>query len=155
MKKVKLYATGIFVVTVLVAIQGLACGCPDLGDPLEIKVRYAVKEADAVFAGEVLSVSDKGSFKSVDLSLITLWKGNDDLADKVAVLTPRNGAACGIDFIVGEKYLVYASFSTENSSEPTLNAWLCSRTRLLSKQRADLPYLGKGKTLKSSTESKP
>lgn len=148
-KKFQFYVAGIFVVMALTGLQGLACSCISLDESLETQVQRALKAADAVFAGEVINVSEQGKRKSVEMNLITLWKG--ELTGKVNIFTPTDSAACGIDFTVGEKYLVYASVDANNPSDQRLNAWLCSRTRSLSKRQADIPYLGKEKKIGKSS----
>jgi hypothetical protein len=53
------------------------------------------------------------------------------------LITAQDGAACGYDFTVGQRYLIYAS-------KAPLGQWsasICSRTRPLDKAREDLEYL--------------
>ena len=71
----------------------------------------------------------------------TLYKHGDDDDDKEApefLDVWTGGGDCGIDFQVGETYLVYA---IEDEASGKLETSVCMRTRRLSEERGDLGYL--------------
>ncbi len=105
--------------------------------------RQALGQADAVFAGRVVSVTERaeedpghpgGPHLEVRIVPVRRWKGA--LPDTVTVRTANNSAACGFAFERGAEYLVYAA------GEDALRASLCSRTRLLADAGEDLAALG-------------
>ena len=143
------YVAPIVVWIMLLGGEAFACSCPDFAEnTLANRVNAALKQADAVFTGEVITVSEKpGPYPyrhlEVEVSLTSVWKG--DLTRTLTISTGRNGAACGVSFEKGETYLVYASNSTWYSSEGSLTAGLCGRTRRISKATDDLLLLGEPK----------
>ncbi len=109
-----------------------ACTCLRPAPPLEAK-----EKADAVFSGTVIS-QERSEFEvKVNFRVQRIWKGEID--DTVTITTARSSAACGVNFRVREKYLVYA-FSDQNE----LRTNLCSRTQILSRASEDLRALGSG-----------
>lgn len=133
-----------------------ACSCSG-----ESTVEGGLKYSDAVFKGKVLKryttsnydslsieVKDKREAKyglSISVNILEVqkvFKGNEIVTDTVVVYTPPNGGSCGIYFVVGEEYIVYAqqvSKMTEllwwkaKEEEKTINEttfWthLCTRT---------------------------
>ena len=80
-----------------------------------------------------------GSWSSTDPILVEflvseVWKGQP--YETMFVTTRRSGASCGFDFVLGQRYLVYAD--EENM------AWLCNRTKSLRYADEDFDALGKG-----------
>jgi hypothetical protein len=65
------------------------------------------------------------------------WKGSDQ--STIVVNTPASSASCGVDFVQGLEYLVYAS-----ENEGILQTNLCSRTTQLGAASEDLAVLGAG-----------
>ncbi len=107
-------------------------------------VRSDLERADAVFVGEVTSVidtvrdSESSHFpaRRAIIALQTVWKGS---AGRTAtVLTGMGGGEGGIQFTVGERYLVFA---TAGSNGVLFTKW-CSRTGLLASVTQYLPALG-------------
>ncbi|MEW5930677.1 MAG: hypothetical protein AB1941_24720 [Gemmatimonadota bacterium] len=103
----------------------------------------ALAQADAVFAGRVVSVTERreedpghpgGPYLEVRIVPGRRWKGA--AADTVTVRTADNSAACGYAFETGGEYLVYAA------GEDALRVNLCSRTRPLADAGEDLAALG-------------
>ena len=114
-----------------------ACSCIAPGPPAE-----ALAQATAVFAGEVSAVAAPASAGTaapvrVTFNVTQSWKGAPQ--PTIVVGTPDSSASCGVEFVKGERYLVYAT-----ESEGQLQTNLCSRTALLSAAAEDLAALGAG-----------
>ena len=116
-----------------------ACSCIPPRPPLE-----ALARADAVFAGQVVSISEpKGLFGSwlasstdpvaVEFRVNAVWKG--EIYEKIFIKTAWSSASCGFEFVLDEQYIVYAR-----------EGWasLCSRTKSIGKASEDLMALGEG-----------
>ncbi|MDE2685876.1 MAG: hypothetical protein OXI16_00030 [Chloroflexota bacterium] len=116
-----------------------ACSCVLPRPPLE-----ALERADAVFAGDVVSISEsKGMFGSwlassadpvtVEFRVNSVWKG--EIHETLFMQTAWSSASCGFEFVQGEQYIVYAR-----------EGWvsLCSRTKNIDKAKEDLMALGEG-----------
>lgn len=111
-----------------------ACSC--IGD---VPLCQSFWQADAVFAGEVLSFEklDDDQLFSRRLARIRVeraWRGN--VQGTVEVRTGAGGGDCGYSFRRGRKYLVYA-YKTRDGK---LTTGICSPTKLLDKAEADLAY---------------
>ena len=116
-----------------------ACSCIPPRPPLE-----ALERADAVFSGDVISISEpKGLFGSwlasstdpvtVEFRVNSVWKG--EIYETMFIETAWSSASCGFEFVQGEQYIVYAREDWVS---------LCSRTRSLDKASEDLMALGEG-----------
>ncbi|MFE8698795.1 hypothetical protein ACFYKT_21150 [Cytobacillus sp. FJAT-53684] len=79
--------------------------------------------------------------KSVLFEVTNTWKGIQQ--SQVIITTGQGGGDCGIDFKVGQDYLVYAHESTMYG-ENTLVTVICDRTNKLSSLQQDLEVLGEG-----------
>lgn len=113
-----------------------ACSCIQ---PLETK--ESLKEASAVFAGEVIDITSRPINSSrplkVTFNVLRAWKGLDS---RIVVLeTANSSASCGYNFEKDGKYLIYA-----NGKINDLEVSLCSRTKLLKNASSDLEDLGEG-----------
>lgn len=118
-----------------------ACSCLQPLHPEE-----ALRQADAVFAGEVLDFrkADPGEREiysdryEAAFRVTAVWKGPD--ADRIKVLTADpSQEMCGYRFEPGVRYLVYAY---ERPGE--LVTGLCTRTAVLDTADYDLAELGEG-----------
>jgi hypothetical protein len=123
-----------------------ACSCAVSGSPAE-----ALARADAVFAGEVVSVrvgrSSLLSYSSADpvsvkFNVSRVWKG--PRSDTITIKTVRSEVSCGYEFEEGRKYVVYARNGETG---------LCSRTAGLENAVADLAALGDGWQPESPADS--
>lgn len=111
-----------------------ACECVPERSP-----RKELKEAAAVFVGEVVE-SDVGGRRGLfKFRVERFWKGVK--AEYITISSQRE--MCSLFFRVGEKWLVYA-FGDELWTDT------CMRTRPLESVSKDLKALGKGKVLKKS-----
>jgi len=100
-----------------------ACTCIP---PSDVYTSYAA--SDAVFLGEVIAISSDPTppfyNRRVTMRVERDWKGAPGAT--IDVVTSGSSASCGFEFLIGTRYLVYAS---EWSSAPgQLQASLCSRT---------------------------
>lgn len=121
-----------------------ACSCRPPGSPA-----HALAEATAVFAGKVAAIrapADQGGANPVEVAFTVThsWKGA--LPSSLVVTTPASSASCGVEFVQGQEYLVYA-----RESEGVLQVSLCSRTTQLALAGEDLAALGVGNPSGSST----
>lgn len=113
----------------------------------------ALRGAQAVFVGKVLSVGDPGtptsglSFKVVDLTrpvrvrfaVERLYRGKK--VREVEVHTRMGGLEWGYEFSVGERYLVYAQGGEAVGQGLVVGG--CGRTRLVAEAEEELRFLGK------------
>ena len=114
------------------ARTGLACSCLPPPPPLE-----ALEQSTAVFVGRVVEIRAADEMRlEVLFEVERSWKGVS--GRRILVWTPSNEAACGMTFMWGERYLVYARDSEG------LSVYLCSRTAPLEHAGTDLEALGTG-----------
>lgn len=111
-----------------------ACSCI-----AEIPLCQSFWQADAVFAGEVLSFESVKpdqpfSRRVARIRVDRAWRGNVD--GIVEVKTGAGGGDCGYSFRRGTKYVVYAYRTNDGS----LTTGICSPTKPLDKAAADLEY---------------
>ncbi len=118
-----------------------ACSCAPVGSP-----QQELAAAAAVFAGRVIQVevppSVGGIVSSADPVKVTfevfeVWKG--PVEPFIQIVTARNGASCGYQFLANTDYLVYA-----RTVEGRLYAGLCSRILTYWPGAGDSERLGEG-----------
>ena len=134
------------------AAQVHACKCSEPGSPAE-----EVEKSDAVFAGKVFLVqhSYDPNAKSVTpedrstigINVSAVWKGT--VHEVMYITTPPTGGSCGLTFVEGEEYVVYASDS--HYGDDSYTASICSRTALLAEAQADIDALGEGQAPQAGT----
>lgn len=160
MKKiVTLLVSGFFVLTVLLGATSTAYACSCVA---VIPQEESFEKSKAVFSGTVLGVTleenpvqeligSGHSYKKVKIDVGKAWKGIS--TKTVTVGTAQHGAACGYDFEVGTKYLVYARGGGQRF-DTDLSAGLCGRTMVLAtdKAQSDLEKLGEGEQVSASTD---
>jgi hypothetical protein len=117
--------------------DALACSCGDIGPACQNYFQVA-----AVFVGTVESITSApdqdppyGKLR-IEFAVAETFRGT--LSSKATAFTATSGAACGYQFKVGERYLVYAHGAKEGAR---LDVSICSRTRLLSQAADDVQYL--------------
>lgn len=107
--------------------SAVACSC---ASPLPDAA--SAEEHDVVFAGYVIAAEYPKEVHNVDDTLgkirwtflpDTLIKGLD--AGPIEVLSHSQGTACGVNFNVGQRYLVFASSQNDGALETNY----CNRTR--------------------------
>jgi hypothetical protein len=140
------------VVTTLIAIASslaaarpaAACSCAEVGSPCR-----GLGLAQAVFVGRVTAVTDVAHSdverampdpvayrwpRRFTVEVTQQFSGTP--VSKAEVFTGAGDADCGVNFVVGETYLIYAS----QTAQGDLVATICSRTRLLSAAAEDLSF---------------
>ncbi len=119
-----------FLVLALAPREARACSCVPSPPPAT-----ALERSAATFVGEVLSVEPRRARgNAVKLRVERTFKGT--LAAAVTLFTPDQPAACGRNFEVGERYLVYAE-----QIGGALYDNLCTRTSPLASAKSDVEAL--------------
>jgi hypothetical protein len=121
---------------VLFPMPSLACSCAEMS-PVEDELARSV----AVFHGRVLEINEDGYRKMVLFDVKEIWKGTDK--SQIIIQTGLGGGDCGIDFQVGQEYLVYANDSHLYGDE-YLSTGICDRTISTLTSNEDLEILGQG-----------
>lgn len=129
-------------------LDAAACSCM-MPPPAE----DALNEAEAVFSGEVIEVIENGKItsgygKTVHFKVNEVWKGTNK--SEMVVTTGNNDGDCGIPFVRGQKYLVYASTSDMYVTN-TLSTTICNRTTELANATGDIYALGEGQAVSDSS----
>ena len=112
----------------------LACSC---ASPAALPIEFS--QSTAVFSGEaikILHISDL--VVEVTFAKQQNFKGPSD--ENIAVRTMTQETACGVDFQMGQQYLVYA-YSDPNVAKDIYFTNACTRTKLLSLAQEDLKAL--------------
>jgi hypothetical protein len=128
---------------VLFAQSTYACSCAAAPTP-----RQALREAKAVFIGEVIStevfdVKDEFGTQQVirvRFAVSRFWKGVEGA--EIIVHTSGHEMSCGFHFEKEKKYLVYAY--PDHWKLGVLETGICSRTRELAQAAKDLRVIGQG-----------
>jgi hypothetical protein len=118
-----------------------ACSCA-----IQPSVDEGFSHSQAVFSGEVTGKKENsrlsgGYGKTVYFKVNETWKGINET--EVAISTGSGGGDCGIAFVEGKKYLVYASIS-DMYGDKSLTSIICSRTTELGNAAEDIDILGQG-----------
>jgi hypothetical protein len=126
-----------------------ACGCmPSMLETERQRILRERKSSQAIFSGKVLSIEiSRGVYWAVKFKVERAWKYVDSQDVVIFTMSP-DGASCGVDFILGENYLVYAGIAFENE------LWTnhCTRTQKLRYAHRDLLILGAGKRPKAKVK---
>ena len=110
-----------------------ACSCMAPPPPLEAR-----DGAQSVFSGTVSDIGADANGFLVTFDVEQFWKGPE--GPQLTLSTPSSSASCGVEFVQGEKYLVYGSFAEDGQ----LNTNLCTRTAPIANAADDLAALGAG-----------
>ena len=100
------------IVSVILAISRIASAC-DCFEPQftpENNPKKAVAGAEAVFAGEVVSIEKRPGAQLVRFRVSEAWKGVEN--PDVTVTTYGDGECFAFEFVTGKKYLVFADRSS-------------------------------------------
>jgi hypothetical protein len=93
-----------------------ACSCVARAE------RAYLAGADAAFLGESTSIdAPAGAAGNARFSVVVVYRG--DVPAEVTVRTPAGTGACGIEFVAGERYLVFA-----RAQEGFLSTGICDGT---------------------------
>jgi hypothetical protein len=100
----------ILVLVVLVAAgTSHACTC------ITPTIYEAIDRADSIFLGTVVSVATLDGYKLVSLDVERSWMGSH--WNEARIVTELEGGMCGVDFRVGESWVVFASDTDWPSAE--------------------------------------
>jgi len=114
-----------------------ACSCAELPSALQ-----ELENSEAVFSGKVVAINEsRARSKQVLFEVTNSWKGAEKT--QIIINTGLGGGDCGIDFVEGVEYLVYANESTMYGKK-SLVTIICDRTNKLSLLQDDLIILGEG-----------
>jgi hypothetical protein len=129
--KLRIISTAGFLLLLTLLVQpAAACKCQG-----ETTVRAAVQHAQVVISGRVVSRLITTNLKPYGVAVVgdtTDWAYRDmkfpvavyrlktdkvykgkSLADTLTIITPVNGAGCGVRFEAGKRYIVYATVADE------------------------------------------
>ena len=138
--KLKIGVVPLCLVLLLMFLKPLsveACSCAEQLSPSE-----ALVNAEAVYRGEVTKIKNNGKGgKTVFFNVNETWKGVNET--EVTIATGLDSSGCGIDFVVGKEYLVYANFS-DMFGDQSLSSSLCDRTAEFDSGAEDIAVLGQG-----------
>jgi hypothetical protein len=121
---------GFLLLLTLLVQPAAACKCQG-----ETTVRAAVQHAQVVISGRIISRLITTNLKPYGVAVVgdttdwayrnmkfpvavyrlkidKLYKGKS-VTDTITIITPVNGAGCGVRFEVGERYIVYATATDE------------------------------------------
>lgn len=153
MKKIVIISLFSIVMVLAAASDSYACSCmaPSPDTPMKKIVKDAKFDAGAVFFGKVVTVktvdgsADMNAPLYVTMEVTRSWKGIT--TKQVEITTRSSSAACGVNFQVGQEFIVYAYKDSETN---TMSASLCSRTQMTAGKSDDEKYLGKRLKLKKA-----
>ena len=133
-------------------VQVHACKCAEPG-----YLSAELEKFSAVFAGKAVSIEhsydpNAASVSPEDRSTVrfevsTAWKGT--VHEDMYITTPPIGGSCGVSFIEGEEYIVYADGGAY--ADGSYTAGICSRTALLAQAQADIAAFGAGRDPQAGT----
>lgn len=131
----------ILFVLVLKPMPTAACSCAMMPSP-----EQGFSNAQAVFSGEVINIKEGSGLlgqygKTVHFAVQEIWKGTNET--EVAIMTGYGDGDCGVAFVVGQEYLVYANLS-DMYEKQTLSTTICSPTKELGAATKDLTVFGQG-----------
>jgi hypothetical protein len=110
---------------------------------MRVKVDTAVRQAAAIFSGEVVAIGsvDSSGFETwaeIRFKVKESWKG--EIVPEVSIWTPVGCCGCNYTFEVGQRYIVYA-YQIQGGK---LRTDSCTRTNRLKDAQQDRRILGRG-----------
>jgi hypothetical protein len=131
---IKLFKIFIVLFAILHTSNCLACTC--IG---KSKIKHEIRASDLVFSGTVISkeivvVPEEGvdklfwfHYAKYTIAVDTKYKGAAQ--DTIVINTGIGKGSCGFKFEIGERYIIYANYTTEYSLKETeLGTNICNRT---------------------------
>lgn len=116
---------------IISANSALACKC---APPPAVSQAY--QSATAIFIGKVETVKEVKYHKVVTFRVVEAFKGAKEKT--VTIHTGSGGGDCGVHFIAGHSYLVYALGTSDDLGTNT-----CTRTKGVGKAAPELGELRK------------
>tara|TARA_R110002033_G_scaffold170966_1_gene215029 strand:+ start:66 stop:653 length:588 start_codon:yes stop_codon:yes gene_type:complete len=90
----------------LISIIGYSCTCTDLAD---IPVLERINSTEQIFEGIITEVKSESEFDLTAEFLITRKIKGVNTLDTIKIRTSKIGSMCGIDFKIGQKWLIFSS----------------------------------------------
>ena len=99
------------------AVAGSRARACDCAEPT---VPEAFDRADSVFGGEVVEIDRSDDSVRVRVDVFAIWKG--PLATHIDVWTAPDSALCGVNFVLGDEFIVYARVRDASTSSAASDA---------------------------------
>ena len=135
------YCAAILLSVGLLLVPKYVFPCSCTGPP---GVEESLETATEVFSGTVVEIKPIQFEYFGDISQLEIrvdvkacWKGS--CKDTLSVATLGDSGSCGIQFHVGQEYLIYAYLEVETGMSWV---WECGRTNTIAGADEDLRYLG-------------
>lgn len=114
-----------FVFLFLASIHSRACSCGSIG---EITIEQ-IENVGEAFVGTIKSIVHIDSNSSISATFVVhkYLKGRM-FSSEITVFTGRNGSSCGLNFVKGQKWYIFAQYS-----DSQLYSSQCSRSVQLTK----------------------
>ena len=149
MRKFIFFSINVFALLMFLQIDALACRCVvDPDQTLEQKINAHLKNAKAVFSGEVREIYPSFFGQNIPRKDILVkirvdesWK--EILPEEINIVT--DSSSCGYSFEKGKSYLVFAN----SSDEYGLTTAKCLPNKELENATEELKILGEGKREKT------
>lgn len=111
-----------------------------------------------VFEAEVTAIekhedADPNYTRVVHVKVIRSFRGTQYASDELR--TASSGAACGVYFEAGKRYLIFASLREESGAAPELWTTSCAGTQPVELVEEDLKALGEGSAPTANVSPEP
>ncbi|MET0850431.1 MAG: hypothetical protein ABW020_04795 [Candidatus Rokuibacteriota bacterium] len=128
-------AAGLGLAAALLALPSLAIACTCAQPPTP---QAGLESAERVFLGVVERFEVEGARRVATFRVGTVWKGPRQA--RITVTTGGGDGDCGVHFVAGREYLVYAG----QGRQARLETSICTRTAWIKDARDDMRSLGPG-----------
>jgi hypothetical protein len=128
-------AAGLGLAAALCAFPGSAIACTCAAPPTP---QAGLAAAERVFLGVVERFEVDGPRRVATVRVGTVWKGPAEA--RLRVTTGGGDGDCGVHFVAGREYLVYA----QPGAQGRLETSICTRTAWIKDAREDVRSLGPG-----------
>ena len=131
-----------------------AAACKCAVTPLEERLRGS----SHVFEAEITAIdkhedSDPNYTRVVHVKVLRSFQGTTYASDELR--TASSGAACGVYFEAGKRYLIFASLREEGGAAPELWTTSCAGTQPAELAEEDLKTLGEGSAPAANVNAEP
>ncbi|MEU0883954.1 hypothetical protein ABZ345_35610 [Lentzea sp. NPDC005914] len=111
---------------VVVLMAGLTAGTAHACECVSFTEAQMVARADHVFQARVLSKSEEPD-QMMRYRVVVSKERKGDVPRYLSVISHRSSATCGVEFVVGKDYLIYA---TGDAKDRRVETHLCGGTRV-------------------------
>lgn len=134
------------VALLLIFISNYSFGCSCIG---ENSIKNEIKNRDVVLIGKIISQEEYEEkdtlyhnfiFKKIKFKIAVIEKLKGEIkTDTISIFTGLGRGDCGINFKIGEKYIIYANYDNEHFNigkkvDKFLTTNICTRTKLFEKK---------------------